>query len=222
MKELVILDLDGTIIKGQSQLLFLNFLLKKRIIGLFFYIRIYLWFLFYKLGFLKNSEEVVDIMNYSFSFLKGKKREYVEGLVNDFFNKNIKEFIFSEMTDIINKHKSEGRELLIISNSVDVIVGKVAEFLGISNYIGTKLELVDGKFTGKILGGIVYGKNKIIFAKDFIEKNNLDFKNSWVYTDHISDLDLMALSSNPHAVNPDKLLKAETKKRNWPILMFKK
>jgi HAD superfamily hydrolase (TIGR01490 family) len=178
--------------------------------------------LLYKLGISKSSKEVIHIMNYSFSFSKGEPEEKLENLINEFFDKDIKNNIFSEIINIIKKHKAEGRELLIISSAIDAIVGRVAKFLEINNYIGTKLETIDGKFTGKILGDIVYGKNKIDFAKDFISENNLDFKNSWVYTDHHSDLDLMALSSNPHAVNPEKTLKKEAEKRNWPVLMFSK
>ncbi len=218
MKELVILDLDGVIIKGQSQLIFLNYLLKRKIIGLFFYLKILIWFIFYKLRPTNNPEK---IMNFSFSFLKNKNTKDVEEIIKKFFLENLHKFIFPEIIDIINKHRARGRELLIISNAADILVKEIAEFLDIRHYIGTKLEKVSGVFTGKISGDIVYGKNKVIFAEDFIKKNGLDPKNNWSYTDHISDLNLLLLTSNPCAVNPDRLLKKEAQKRNWPILIFK-
>jgi len=200
----------------------LNYLFRKKIVGLLFYLRINLWFILYKLGFLKKHETIVGIMNYSFSFLRAKKVSEIDFLINDFFDEVLKKFIFSEMVGIINEHKSKNRELLIISNAADIIVKKVAEFLNIENYIGTKLEVVDKEFTGKIVGNIVYGKNKPDLVKNFAEKNNLDFKNSWAYTDHISDLGLLLLVPSPCVVNPDKILLKEAKKRNWPVLIFKK
>ncbi len=219
MSEIVILDLDGVIIKKQSQQIFLDYLFKKKLIGLFFYSKIYFWFILYKLGLVKNPKK---IMNFAFSFLKGKKVEDVEKIVEMFFSEKLREFIFPEIIDIIEEHKAQGRELLIVSNAVDAIVNKVAKFLGIKNYICTQLEKTNGIFTGKILEDIVYGKNKVIFVKEFVKKNNLSLNNSYAYTDHISDLDLLIMVSNPNAVSPDRFLFSEAKKRNWPILIFKR
>jgi HAD superfamily hydrolase (TIGR01490 family) len=161
-------------------------------------------------------------MDFSFSFLKGKKIEEVDEIVEVFLKEVLHKFIFSEIIDIINEHKAKDREVIIVSNGADILVKKVADFLDIKNYISTRLEITNGKFTGKILGDIVYGKNKVKVTNEFIKKNNLDLYNSYAYADHISDLDLLLMVSNPFAVNPDNLLFAEAKKRNWPILMFNK
>jgi len=219
MNELVILDLDGVIVKGQSQLLFLNYVFRKGLVSLFFYLKIFFWFFFYKLGLFKNPKEIMD---YSFSFLKDKKIEEVDEIVEVFLKEVLHKFIFPEIIDIINEHKAKDREVIIVSNGADILVKKVADYLNIKNCISTRLEITSGKFTGKILGDIVYGKNKVYFTKEFIKKNNLDLYNSYAYTDHISDLDLLLMVFNPFAVNPDNLLFAEAKKRNWPVLMFNK
>jgi len=165
----------------------------------------------------KNPKKIMD---YSFSFLKDKRIEEVDEIVDIFFKNVLCKFIFSEIVDIINKHKEKERELIIISNGADILVKRVADFLDIKNYIGTRLEIINGKFTGKILGDIVYGKNKVKVAEEFIKKNNFNLDNSYAYTDHISDLDLLLMVSNPFAVNPDNFLVAEAKKRNWPVLKF--
>jgi HAD superfamily hydrolase (TIGR01490 family) len=219
MNEIVILDLDGVIVNGQSQQIFLNYLFEKRIVGLFFYLKIYFWFILYKLGFVKRPEK---IMNFAFSFLKDEKIEDIEKTVEDFFSDRLQEFIFPEIIDIIKEHKAQGRELLIVSNAADILVKKIADFLEIKNYISTQLEKTNDKFTGKILGDIVYGKNKVNFVKEFIKKNSLNLEGSYAYTDHISDLDLLLMVSKPYAVNPDRLLFNEANKRNWPILIFNK
>jgi len=38
------------------------------------------------------------------------------------------------------------------------------------------------------------------------------------YSDSINDLPLLEVVEKPVAVNPDKLLLAEAKQRNWPVL----
>lgn len=217
IKELVILDLDNVIIKGQSQKYFLDYLFKKGHINSFFYFRIYLWFLLYKLGLVKNPK---NIMEYAFSSLKEVNIDKAKKIVSNFFNENLNKFIFKEMVAIIEEHRNKNRELIIVSNAIDIIVKKIAEYLNIKNYIGTKLEIKKNKFTGKILGDIVYGKNKKYLVQNFIIKNNLIIKNSWAYADHISDLDLLLFVDYPFIVNPDNLLCEEAKKRNWDILIF--
>jgi HAD superfamily hydrolase (TIGR01490 family) len=219
MKELVILDLDGTIIDGQSQQLFLNYVFEKRMISLFFYSKIYFWFILYKLGLAKNPRK---IMERAFSFLRNKEVEVVEKIAGEFFDERLKGFIFPEIIDIIRQHKEKDRELIVVSNSVDLIVRPVANFLGIENYIATKPEVLNGNFTGRILGDIIYGRNKVNFVREFASKSNFSLIGSYGYSDHVSDLDLLMIVSNSYVVNPNKSLMKEARKRNWPILLFKK
>jgi len=218
MKELVILDLDNVIIKDQSQKLLLKYLFKKKLIGFWYFLKIYLWFLFYRVGLVKSPKKV---MEYAFRFLKDKKVEEIDKITDQFLNEILKHNIFKEVIDIIEKHKKEDRELIIISNVIDIIVKKVANFLNIKNYIGTRLEIINDKFTGKILGDIVYGENKTKYFNNFIKENNLSFDKIWSYGDHITDLDILKIASNPIAVNPDRFLEREAKKNNWQILNFK-
>uniref|UniRef100_A0A7C3SNE7 HAD-IB family hydrolase n=1 Tax=Dictyoglomus turgidum TaxID=513050 RepID=A0A7C3SNE7_9BACT len=218
MKELVILDLDNVIIKDQSQKLLLKYLFKKKLIGFWYFLKIYLWFLFYRVGLVKSPKKVIE---YAFRFLKDKKVEEIDKIADQFLNEILKHNIFKEVIDIIEKHKKEDRELIIISNVIDIIVKKVANFLNIKNYIGTRLEIINDKFTGKILGDIVYGENKTKYFNNFIKENNLSFDKIWSYGDHITDLDILKIASNPIAVNPDRFLEREAKKNNWQILNFK-
>lgn len=211
--------MDGVIINGQSQQFFLNYLFRKRAVGLFFYLKINIWFALYKIGMAKNPKK---IMEYSSSFLKGKNVEEIEKLTGNFFNEVLKNFIFHEIIDIIDKHRIENRELLIVSNTLDIIVKSVSHFLNIENYIGTRAEIINNKFTGNISGDIVYGKNKLKFIENFLREKGLGIEDSWAYTDHISDLPMLMLVKNPFTVNPDKKLYIEAKKRNWKILNFKK
>jgi len=217
MNRLVILDLDGVIIKGQSQQIFLNYLFRKGTMGVFFYLKIFFWFTSYKLGLADNPEK---IMRFAYSFSKNKPTKEIENIMGVFFSEELRKFIFPEIIDIINKHKQKGEKLIILSNTVDIIAKKVADFLGVKDYISTRLEILEGKFTGKILGNIVYGENKLDSMNNFIKKNHLSLDDSFAYADHISDLPLLLMVKNPYAVNPDRFLLTEAERRNWPILKF--
>jgi len=218
-KDLVILDLDNVIIKGQSQELLIFFLLKKKMISFVSFFKIFIWFLSYKLGIVDNPKK---IMEQTLELFKDKKIEEVERIAGDFFDEVLKKFIFCEIIDIIRKHGEEEREILVVSNAVDIIVQHVVKFLNIENFIGTRLEIIDNRLTGKILGDIIYGDNKRNAVDRFLKEKTFFLRDSWVYADHISDLSILMMARNAYAVNPSKKLFIEAKKRNWPILSFYK
>ena len=173
MSELVIFDLDNTLIKGQSQKLFLSYVFKKGLITRFFYFKLMLWFIFYKLGLVKNPR---IIMEYSFIFLKKKRVDVFMELIDDFFKEKLRSVVFADVLKLINIHRTKGRKILIISNAIEYIPKKVGEFLKIDYYIGTKLEIKNNEFTGKIDGDIIYGKNKVFAIKNFIRENSFSLK----------------------------------------------
>lgn len=218
MTELILLDLDNTLIKGQSQQLFLQYLFSKKIIKIFPFLKISLWFALYKISVVKNPK---PIMNYAFKFLKDWQVSDFQKLVDSFFKEKLKSVFYKEALNIINEHQMKNRELVIISNAILPIVEKISLYLGIKRQIGTELEIENGKFTGKIKGEIIYGKNKAKILKQYVQNNNLSLKESWSYADHFSDMSILKMTTHPFAVNPNKLLYKEATKRNWPILYFK-
>lgn len=219
MRELVIFDLDNTLLKGYSQQMFLRFLFKEGIIKLAPYLKINIWFVFYKIGIIKDPKK---IMEYAYRFENNWPVEKLEELVNIFFEKVIKDNIFLEGLELVKSHKLKGRELILISNSIVPIVKKIADYLDIENIIATELDIKNGKLTGKIVGEIMYGKNKVVKLGEFIKQKNLKTFESWAYSDHYSDLPILEKANNPVVVNPNDLLFKEATKRNWPILTFRK
>jgi len=129
--------------------------------------------------------------------------------------------IFLDVLKLINIHKAQDRKILIISNAIEYIPKKIGEFLNTDYYMGTKLEIENNKFTGKIDGDIIYGKNKVFAIKKFIKENNLSLKNSWGYSDHHSDLPFLEIVDFPIVVNPNKKLLKKAQEQKWPILKFK-
>lgn len=145
-----------------------------------------------------------------------------ERIVNDFFDTVLEGRIYREAKEIIKRHKEKGDKVVLLSNSFNTLMQQLADFLLIDEFLCTKLEVVDGKFTGKIDGDIVYGVNKITIAKQYLEDNNISRDDVWAYADHISDLDILILAGNPVVVNPSPTLLKEARGRKWKILLYNK
>lgn len=217
MPGFAIFDIDNTLVRGQTQQLLLKYLRRKKIVSFDVYIKISLWFILYKIGLINDPKK---IMEYAFSFLKDWSISKMADLINDFFNNNLKSLFYAKGIDEVKKHQNEGREILLVSNAIEPIVEKIASYLSVKNYICTKLEITNGKYTGKIEGNMVYGKNKVPLIRKFISDNNIEIKNTWGYGDHVSDIYFLEIVAHPFAINPSKQLLKEATLRNWPVLNF--
>jgi HAD superfamily hydrolase (TIGR01490 family) len=214
----VIFDIDETLIKGQSQKLFVDYLFKKRLISLGVYLKILLWFILYKLHIVKNPRAIID---YGFRFSRGMTVVAMENLVDHFFKEALVDKFYPQSLDIIKKHQASGDIIVLVSNAFDFLVRRIANHLSIQYFICTKLALSSNILTGTIEGEIVYGQKKVELIKQFLQDHTFSLLGSWAYADHISDLDVLRLVDNPVVVNPDAHLLKEAKKRRWKILSYK-
>lgn len=140
-KEVVIFDIDNTLISGYTQNILLKYLFRKGLIKLLPYLKICFWFFLYKIKIIKNPK---NIMDYAYGFLKDKAIKDFDGIVNQFFEEELKYFVFEQGIVLINQHISENRELLLVSSAIKPIVQKCAQYFNIKNYISTELEINDG------------------------------------------------------------------------------
>lgn len=218
MTDLVIFDVDNTIAKGYIQKKFLDYLYKNKKITINYYLKISFWFLLYKFGLIHNPK---DIMEYAYSFLKDKYVEDFNKIIKDFLKNNFKKLFYEEAKKLIETFKKEGKKIIVISTLPEPILKQIAECFKIDYYIGTKLETNNLRYTGKIIGNIVYGKEKLSSVKKFISENNLNPEKIWSYADHISDFDLLEIANYPFVVNPNRLSKREALRKNWQVIIFK-
>lgn len=215
----VFFDVDGTLIKGQSQKLFINFLWKKGLVSFWFYVRLMFWFLLYKLHLIKDPSKIAT---HAFSFLKNTSREKLSELVDLFFVQVLVNQFYQDALSVITEHQKEGRQIFLVSNAFEELVKRVSLHVNADGYIATNLKEENGILNGEIDGTINYGKAKAERVKEFCVKNNISLENSWGYADHLSDIDFLRLMKNSVLVNASKSFQNNTKDLSFDFLIFKK
>ena len=128
----------------------------------------------------------------------------------------------TESRKLIAMHHEHGRDTWIVSASPQAIVEPLAEDLGMTGAIGTKGEVANGRYTGRIDGPFVYGAGKADAIEKLSSDRSYDLALSYAYSDSISDLPMMELVGHPVAVNPDSELGSIAHERGWPVVIFAK
>ena len=100
------------------------------------------------------------------------------------------------------------------------IVEPLAIALEMTGGIGTRGEVEDGVYTGRLAGPFCYGPGKAEAIVAIAAERNINLADSWSYSDSMSDVPMMELVGNAVAVNPDAQLSALARSRGWPIVVF--
>jgi HAD superfamily hydrolase (TIGR01490 family) len=153
---------------------------------------------------------------------KGWDRHQVEQLVHEALLDVIDPYVYQEALDLIELHRSEGRQIYIVSSSPEEIVKPLAGHFGVSDVIATRAEIgSDGRYTGG-LEFYAYGDQKAEAIRGLAERVGIDLDRSYAYSDSITDLPMLLTVGNPVAVNPDKELRREAEERSWQIRDFRR
>ncbi len=213
LKGVAVFDLDGTIINGQSQFLFLNFLVKNKKISIFSITPLLIWFLLYKFNLVSSPNKA---FGYALKIFQKLTYEELSKLAIDFTND---EYFNSKknkkILELIEKHKKEGNLIILLSTAIDIITKKISEQLKIDYCISSVVEQEKNKI---INIKVVNGLSKLDELKSFFKKNNLETENTYAYGDDISDLPVLMFAKHRVAVNPSRKLKKYAKNNNWIII----
>ena len=220
---MALFDLDGTLCHGRIWEGFLKYYLihkKKRAWMLAFWTtHLPLWLLS-KCKLISEEGYRTKWMEDLGSIFKGASSEEILEVFRWIADNYIFESLRSDIVQILNRHKQSGHIVVIISATFSGLLEVVGQRLDIPYVIGTKLEVINGKYTGKVVKPLCFGGNKAKFFKDFINQNGLeiDSSSSFAYADTIFDLPLLKLAGNPVAVHPDKDLRQLAEHNGWQIL----
>jgi HAD superfamily hydrolase (TIGR01490 family) len=211
-----VIDLDGTLIKGQSQRYLIEYLKEIKKISFLKYFMIMLGFVLYKLSIYKNAAQ---LLQFSLNNFKNEKEGDIYKYIDDFFNKNLKDRYFNNSKSIIKLMKDSGHKIIILSAVIDPLVKRICDDLNIVSFISTKLEFDNnGLFTGRIVDKQNYGNQKLDNIRKYLFENNLNEEDVIVLTDHESDIPIIKYFTNSIVTNPDLRMNRWARQNNYPVI----
>ncbi|HZZ91731.1 MAG TPA: HAD family phosphatase [Usitatibacter sp.] len=218
MKKLALFDLDHTLLEGDSDYEWAQFLIEEGVLHAgeynarndYFYDR-------YKDGTL----DIHEFLEFQLAPLAAHPRERLEAWHRSFMERRIRPIIRRKAVELIASHGDATRAIVTATNRF--ITAPIAAELGIDDLVATDIEEVDGAFTGKPRGVPSFREGKIAAVDAWLaaKGGRLEDYESWFYSDSHNDLPLLERVNHPVAVDPDATLRAQAGRRGWPILSLK-
>jgi HAD superfamily hydrolase (TIGR01490 family) len=215
---LAIFDLDNTLIAGDSDHSWGEFLVAENIVDRQYYKTMNdKFYADYESGCL----DILAYLEFSLEPLTRLSMENLESLHKKFMRDVINPMKLEQAADLINHHRQAGDRLLVITSTHRFIVEPICESLGINEIIATDLEIIDNKYTGKVEGTPTYKEGKVIRFHQWLETQKVRNKGSYFYSDSINDMPMLLEVDHPVAVDPDSALREEAESRHWKIISLR-
>ncbi|HUI03467.1 MAG TPA: HAD-IB family hydrolase [Acidimicrobiales bacterium] len=118
---------------------------------------------------------------------------------------------------VLAEHRAEGRLLVLTTTTPVDLVTPFAGLLGFDHVIATRYARTDGRYTGGIDGDFVWAAGKLAAIRRWAAQSKVDLEASHACSDSVFDLPMLSAVGHPHAVNPDRRLRAVARLRRWPV-----
>ncbi len=215
MKPLAIFDLDNTLLNGDSDHAWGEFLCQKGIVDEAAYRAANdRFFEQYKAG----TMDINEFLEFALKPLTEHSRVQLDQWHSEFMSAVIEPIILPKAEALLAKHRAAGDRLMIITATNSFVTGPIAKRLGVDEFLATEPEQLNGNYTGKIAGTPCFQSGKVTRLNEWLKANNANLSGSHFYSDSINDLPLLEQVERAVAVNPDERLTLEAEQRGWPIL----
>ncbi|MGG7214116.1 HAD-IB family hydrolase [Clostridium nigeriense] len=212
MDKLAIFDVDYTITRKETLIELYKYVVSKDIKNIRFLPRAIYNGIMYKIG-------VYDEKKVKESFLKFIDKideKDLSILVKNYYRDVLENILYQDAISMMRKLKGQGYKIYLISASPEFYLNELYSIKEVDVIIGTRFSMEDGKFLRKMDGANCKGEEKVKRLKEFLNNENIevDYKNSYMFSDSLSDKPLLDLVGNAYLINYKK-------KSNFEILKWK-
>jgi HAD superfamily hydrolase (TIGR01490 family) len=220
MVALTLFDLDHTLLDGDSDVLWCEFLMDRGVLDRAdFGARNAAMDRDYRAG----TVSAQDFCAFYVSTLAGRSIDAWQPLRRAFLDEVVAPRIKPGTRALVQRHAEAG-ELLVMTTATNRFITELtAAHLGLPHLIATECERAGDGFSGRPTGTLNMREGKLARLQVWLEERHIRFDecDSTLYSDSINDLPLMAAVRRPVAVDPDARLQAEAAVRGWPVISLR-
>lgn len=217
--DLAVFDLDQTLIDGDSDYLWGQFLSQSGHVDPVLYEAANRRFYH---QYMDGTLDIHEFAEFSMAPLAQLDSDLLTDLRQRFLGECIEPAIAHGAPALLEQHRNAGHELIITTATNRFITEPIASLLGVNNLLATEPEVIDGRYTGRLAGIPNFREGKALRLRMWIDQRPNALGQIHAYSDSHNDLPLLELAHHPIAVDPDPRLRQEAKRRGWPIISLRK
>lgn len=215
---LAIFDLDNTLLAGDSDHAWGEFLVRRGLVDGDHYRaendRFYA-------DYCRGQLDIIAYSEFVFAVLARETPATLAAWHREFMAEQVATMILPKGRDLLQAHREQGHRLVIITATNSFITGPIAAELGVTDLIATDPEVVDGRYTGRVRGTPCYQHGKITRLQQWLAETGESAEGAWFYSDSRNDIPLLEYVTHPVAVDPDEALRAHAASNGWAVLSLR-
>ena len=215
-------DLDNTMVRG-STLYFLGRAMYQR--GFFTKADISKFVVAnvrFRLTGTEKPEVISRFQKAATDFIGGHDVKEIYTIAQSVYDEFVSPALIQGTIDIAKQHLAEGTEVWLVTAAPEDMAKLISDRLGFTGALGTKVEIENGKYVGKLNGQILHGVEKARAVRELAAERGFSLNNCHAYSDSASDFPLLQSVGTPHAINPDARLRIKALAENWEIIDFRR
>ena len=216
MRRLALFDLDNTLLAGDSDYEWAQFLIEQGVLERERYeARNREFYEQYKAGVL----DIFEFLDFQLKPLAQYPRAKLDEWHRGFMQTRIQPMISPGARALVDRHQDDLRIIVTATNSF--VTAPIAREFGIEHLIATVPQERDGTFTGGVTGLPCFREGKVTRLTEWLSSRGLaldGFSQTWFYSDSANDLPLLERVTHPVAVDPDPKLESHARSRGWTVV----
>jgi HAD superfamily hydrolase (TIGR01490 family) len=152
---------------------------------------------------------------------RGVSREHFAEWNRRAFERITRPRLFPGAVEEIAALRRAGVRVVLVTGATREVVAPIAEHVGADHVIASELEVVGGRFTGRMLARPVGDEEKARRIREYAAGEGIDLARCAAYADNFADLPMLVETGTPIAVNPDRRLAREAARRGWPVRIWR-
>ena len=215
---LAIFDLDNTLIAGDSDHSWGEFLVSEQLVDAQQFKKTNDQFY---ADYVAGSLDIFAYLEFSLQPLTEMSMAELDKLHKRFMQQVIAPMQLAKAKALLQQHRDAGDRLLIITSTNRFIVEPICHSLGVTEILATDAQIVDGRYSGKVEGVPTYKEGKVVRLNAWLKEQGESLKGSWFYSDSINDLPLLLEVDHAVAVDPCPALQAVAEEKHWQIISLR-
>ena len=216
MPKLTIFDLDNTLLAGDSDRAWGQYIVEKKIVSDAFLVESEKFYNSYYEGDL----DIDGFLAFCLKPLTENKLSELLKLRKGFIEDKIKPMMLEEAIRTVEQKKLEG-PVIIATATNSFVTRPIADLFKIKDLIATEFIIKDNEFTGEVDGIPCFREGKVKKVEEWVKANGYDLSSATFYSDSFNDLPLLEKVETAIVVDGDDKLIEQAKNNDWECISFR-